>query len=330
MFAFTIRRLLASIPVLFFSTLLVFLIVASSVDPTAPLKSRNPPIPPATIHAEGERLGIYHPLLQRYWDWLTGLVLHGNWGTSVSKGYHIGTTLTSSFFVTFRLVIFSIFCSLLLAVGVGVFSAVRQYSKADYFFTSIGFLFLSLPTFWFAILLKSWAIQFNSAVRPNGPPIISTIGETGVNPPSDFFGQLGDDFGHLVLPTITLSLISYAAWSRFQRASMLDVLNSDYIRLARAKGLSRRRVLFRHALRNALIPLSTQVALDVAALLGGAVITENVFQWRGMGNMFLNAVNNYDLYPLLAWLVVAASLVIVFNLIADLLYAVLDPRIRLA
>ena len=330
MFAFTIRRLLASIPVLFFSTLLVFLIVASSVDPTEPLKTRNPKVPDSTIHAEAHRLGLDHPLLQRYWDWFTGLVLHGNWGQAVQPGYHIGARLTSSFFVTFRLVIFSIFCSLLLAIAIGVLSAVRQYSKIDYAATSVGFLFLSLPTFWFAALLKSWAIQINSAVRPDGPPLISTFGEASPNPPSGFFPQLSDAFGHILLPTITLSLISYAAWSRFQRASMLEVLNSDYIRLARAKGLSRRRVLFRHALRNALMPLTTQVALDTAALLGGAVITETVFEWHGMGYMFIQAINTFDLFPLLAWLIMAALLVIVFNLIADLLYAVLDPRIRLA
>jgi glutathione transport system permease protein len=329
MFAFTIRRLLASIPVLFFSTLLVFLLVASSVDPLEPLRAKNPPVPHATLVAEGNRLGLYHPLLQRYWDWLTGLVLHGNWGTPVEPGYHIASRLSSSFLVTFRLVILSIFCSLALAIAVGVFSAVRQYSKMDYVATSVGFLFLSLPTFWFAALLKSWAIQFNDAVSPDHP-LIDTIGEASPNPPSGFFPQLGDAFGHLLLPTITLSLISYASWSRFQRASMLEVLNSDYIRLARAKGLSRRRVLFRHALRNALMPLTTQVALDTAALLGGAVITETVFEWHGMGYMFLQAVGNYDLFPLLAWLIVAALLVIVFNLVADLLYAVLDPRIRLA
>ena len=330
MFAFTIRRLLASIPVLFFSTLLVFLLVASSVDPLEPLRAKNPPVPHATLVAEGHRLGLDHPLLQRYWDWLTGLVLHGNWGVAVQPGYHIADRLGTAFLVTFRLVIFSIFCSLALAIGVGVLSAVRQYSKIDYAATSVGFLFLSLPTFWFAALLKAWAIQFNGAVRPDGPPLISTFGEASPNPPTGFFPQLGDAFGHLLLPTITLSLISYASWSRFQRASMLEVLNSDYIRLARAKGLSRRRVLFRHALRNALMPLTTQVALDTAALLGGVVITETVFEWHGMGYMFIQAVNGYDLFPLLAWLMVAALLVIVFNLIADLMYAVLDPRIRLA
>lgn len=330
MLAFTIRRLLASIPVLFFSTLLVFLIVASSIDPLSPLRARNPPIPQQTIQAEANRLGLNHPLLQRYWDWLTGLILHGNWGTSVSPSYNIGQRLSTSFFVTFRLVILSILLSLILAIAVGVLTAVRQYSRLDYAATSVGFLFLSLPTFVFAILLKSWAIQFNQAVRPNGPPLIATLFESSPNPPTDFFGKIGDTVGHLVLPTIVLSLISYASWSRFQRSSMLEVLNSDYVRLARAKGLSRTKVLFRHALRNALIPLSTQVALDTAGLLGGAVITETIFEWHGMGYMFIQAIGNYDLYPLLAWLVVASSLVIIFNLLADLLYAVLDPRIRLA
>ena len=330
MFAFTVRRLLASIPVLFVSTLLVFLLVASSVDPLAPLRARNPPVPQTTLKAEADRLGLDHSLVQRYWDWLTGLVLHGSWGTSVSPSYDIGQRLVSAFFVTFRLVILAILVSLILAIAVGVLTAVRQYSRMDYAATAIGFLFLSLPTFVFAILLKSWAIEFNQTVRPNGPPIIDTLFEASPNPPTDFFGKIGDAVGHLILPTIVLALLSYASWSRFQRASMLDVLNSDYIRLARAKGLSRSKVLLRHALRNALIPLSTQVALDTAGLLGGAVITETIFEWHGMGFMFIQAIQNYDLYPLLAWLVVASSLVIVFNLIADLLYAVLDPRIRLA
>jgi peptide/nickel transport system permease protein len=315
--------------VLFFSTLLVFLLVGSSVDPLESLRARNPPVSPQTLHAEAHRLGVDRPLLVQYWDWLTGVFLHGKWGATVSPGYNIPQRLSSAFFVTFRLVILSILISLILAVAVGVFSAVRQYSRLDYTATTIGFVFLSLPTFWFAILLKSWAIQFNQAVRPNGPPIIDTIFQNSPNAPSGFFPQLGDTLAHMLLPTITLSLISYASWSRFQRASMLDVLNSDYIRLARAKGLPRRTVLVRHALRNSLIPLTTQVALDTATLLGGAVITETIFEWHGMGFMFIEAIHNNDLHPLLAWLLVSSTLVIVFNLIADLLYAVLDPRIRL-
>ena len=136
--------------------------------------------------------------------------------------------------------------------------------------------------------------------------------------------------GHLILPTVVLAMSSYASWSRFQRSSMLDVLNSDYLRLAKAKGLSRRKVMVRHGLRTALIPLTTQVTLDVAAILGGAVLTETVFGWQGMGSMLINGINNQDTNVILAWLVVSAIIVIAFNLIADLLYAVLDPRIRLA
>ena len=129
---------------------------------------------------------------------------------------------------------------------------------------------------------------------------------------------------------IALAAVSYAAWSRYQRSSMLDVLNSDYIRLARAKGLSRGRVLVRHALRCALIPITTVVALDVGAILGGAVITERVFAWHGMGEMLLSSVNDQDVNRLLAWLMVSAVIVVLFNLIADLMYAFLDPRIRYA
>jgi peptide/nickel transport system permease protein len=125
-------------------------------------------------------------------------------------------------------------------------------------------------------------------------------------------------------------MTSFAAWSRFQRASMLDVLNSDYIRLARAKGLSKRRVMIRHALRTALIPLATVVAIDFAGILSGAIITETVFQWQGLGQLLLGAIQARDVYVVLAWLLFSAFLVIVANLIADLLYAVLDPRIRYA
>ena len=151
------------------------------------------------------------------------------------------------------------------------------------------------------------------------------------NPPSESgFSRLRILFAFVLSMTgAGLAMLSFAAWSRFQRAAMLDVLNSDYIRLARAKGLPRRRVLVRHGLRNALIPLTTVVALNVGLIMGGAVITETVFVWHGMGEYLLQSIQRSDLFPVLGWLLVAAFFVILFNLIADLLYAVLDPRIRL-
>jgi peptide/nickel transport system permease protein len=142
------------------------------------------------------------------------------------------------------------------------------------------------------------------------------------------WGTITDIAGHMILPVIVLGLVGYAAWSRFTRASMLEVLNSDYVRLARSKGLSPRTVLVKHALRTALIPLTTVTALDIAALLGGAIVTETVFQWNGMGRLFVFAVTNTDFNIMLGWLLIAAVMVILFNLIADVLYGVLDPRIR--
>ena len=139
---------------------------------------------------------------------------------------------------------------------------------------------------------------------------------------------MDDAIGHLALPTISLALISFAAWSRFQRSSMLDVLNSDYVRLAKAKGLPRWKVMVKHALRNALIPIVTVVSLDFAAILGGAVVTERVFGWQGMGSMIVDGVNNVDVNVVLAWLMVTAVVVVLFNLVTDIVYGIIDPRIR--
>lgn len=322
MIAFTIRRLLVSIPILILSTFLVFLLVAWGADPLGALKTRNPPVPPDVIAKEEVRLGLNNGLLHQYWTWITNLVVHGTFGPSVQPGYDINAEVSRRVGVSFRLVISAIVISLVLAVIVGVVTAVRQYSVLDYSATLVGFVFLSLPVFWFAILLKVWATDINHATGGN---FIKTLG-----PPGGQFGSPWSAVGYLILPTITLALTSYATWARFQRASMLDVLNSDYMRLARAKGLTRRRVMVRHGLRTALIPLTTQVTLDVAVLLGGTIITEKIFQWQGLGTMFLDGITAQDTNVVLAWLVISATFVIVMNLIADLLYAVLDPRIRLA
>jgi peptide/nickel transport system permease protein len=224
-----------------------------------------------------------------------------------------------------RLIVAAMAVALVLAIVTGVLSAYRQYTRFDYTATFFGFLFLAMPTFWIAQLLKTGAITFNDAI---GTRIFFTIGEKSDIPPVGWWNQFLDVFGHMILPTISLALITYAAWSRFQRAAMLDVLNSDYIRLARAKGLKPRQVLIRHALRTALIPMTTASALTIATIFGGAVITETVFQWQGMGKFLVQSVLTHDRNATMAWLVVAGTIVIIGNLIADLLYGVLDPRIR--
>ncbi len=324
MLAYVLRRLAISIPVLIASTFVVFLFSSLSGDPLEPLKLRNPPVPPATIAAEAHRLHLDQPLLLRYVDWLGGL-LHGDFGPSVSTTLQIGPELGARLLITFRLIALAMVVALLLAIVVGVLTAVRQYSSLDYTATFFGFLFLSMPAFWFAILLKQAGIWINNAT---GTQTFYTIGDKSVYVYGGVGAHILDILGHMILPTISLALISYASWSRFQRASMLEVLNSDYIRLARAKGLSRGVVMRRHALRTALIPLTTVTALDIGAIIGGAVLTETVFQWHGMGDLVITAIRTSDTYLLLGWLLVSAAFVILFNLVADLLYAVLDPRIR--
>lgn len=324
MVAYILRRVFISIPLLVISSILVYFLVANTGDPLGDLKGRQPPVPPAVIAARAHLLWLDRPLPNRYWHWLSHIV-RGDFGLSI-KSIDIGHDLARRMLVTGRMVFLAMLLAVVLAVIAGVLSAVKQYSAVDYSFTFAGFLFLSMPVFWLAALLKEFlALRFNKAA---GHTVLYTIGDSTPGLQGSFLSNLPNYLGHLLLPTIALAAISYAGWSRFQRSSMLDVLNSDYIRLARAKGLSRSRVMVRHALRTALIPLTTVVAIEIGAILGGAVITERVFAWHGMGEMLINSVTDSDVNRLLAWLMVSAVAVILFNLVADILYAFLDPRIR--
>jgi peptide/nickel transport system permease protein len=324
MLSFIIRRLLIAIPVVLASSVLVFILVANSGDPLADLKGRQPPVPPQVIEAREKMIGLDKPLPQRYWHWLTNFV-QGDMGLTI-RGQEVKPLLLQRIQITLRMVVLASIVAIVLAIGAGVLSAVKQYSVTDYTFTFAGFLFLSMPVFWLAALLKEYgAIRLN---RLFGQQVIYTVGPNSPNLTGSLGHRLADYAGHLVLPTIALALISFAAWSRYQRATMLDVLGADYIRLARAKGLSRSRVMVRHALRNALIPLVTVVAIDTGAILSGAIVTERVFAWQGMGSLLVQGVETSDPNILLAWLMVTSVLVVLFNLIADVLYAVLDPRIR--
>jgi peptide/nickel transport system permease protein len=324
MFSFIARRLLITIPLVLLSSVLVFLLVANAGDPLADLRQRNPPVSPQVIAEREHELLLDKPLPQRYATWLTNFV-QGDMGKSV-RGVEVRPLLWQRLKVTLRMVVLASVLAIVLAIGAGVLSAVKQYTPTDYSFTFLGFLFLSMPVFWLAALLKEYgAIRLNQLF---GKQVVYTVGAETPNFSGTFMERIANYAGHLILPTIALALISFAAWSRYQRATMLDVLGSDYIRLARAKGLSRSRVMVRHALRNALIPLVTVVAIDTGAIFGGAVITERVFSWQGMGALLVDGVTASDVNVLLAWLMVTSVIVVLFNLIADVLYAVLDPRIR--
>lgn len=328
MTSYLIRRIVTGLVVLLVVSFGMFVLVSLSGDPLATLRA-NPNTSPATIQAARVQLHLNEPLLERYWTWLWSL-LHGNLGTSTT-GQAVGPQLWARLLVTLKLIIPATILSLALGVTVGVVSAIRQYKPVDHVSTGLAYLFFSTPVFVVGLLLKDFlAVDVNKAA---GKTILYTVGQSTPGYTGSAWGGFTDAAQHSVLPVLTLTLITYATWSRYQRASMLDVLNADYIRLARAKGLTPRRVLFVHALRNALIPVITVVAIDFAALIGGAVITEIVFSWEGMGQFLLNALTGTespDVYVVQAWLLITAAAVIAFNIFADLIYALLDPRIRYA
>jgi peptide/nickel transport system permease protein len=314
--------------VLLASSILVFILCAASFDPLSKYR-QIPNVRPSFLADKAKEFGLDEPWPVRYWHWLTGAI-HGDFGKSVNLT-PVGPELMSRLMITGRMIILAMIIAIILAIVVGVIGAVRQYKLSDYVGTVVAYLLIALPTFWFAALLKEYVAGGINKIF--GHQVLYTLGEA--TPGISLYATSGeiwaDRIGHIVLPTLCLALLAFAAWSRFQRASMLDVLGSDYMRLARAKGLTYRRTVFRHGLRNALIPLTTVVALYIGTLFGGAVITEQVFVWHGMGEYLIkNGIANNDVNVVLGWLLVSAFFVVVFNLIADILYAVLDPRIRLA
>jgi peptide/nickel transport system permease protein len=316
---------LISIVVLFFATILVFLLVSTAGDPLALLRA-NPHTPHSTIVAREHLLHLNDPLWQRYWIWFSNAI-QGNLGNT-TKGQPVAPQLWSHLFVTLRMVIVATIIAIILAIGLGVWAAVRQNKLADHTITVTNFVLLATPVFVLGLALKEFvAIPINQHV---GSTIFYTDGEQSPTLSGSFFSRLPDYAGHTALPALTLILVSYSAWAIYQRSSMIETLDADHVRLARAKGLSRRRVLIRHVLRNALIPVTTVIALDFAAVLGGAILVEFVFGWQGLGTWYITGVTTLDVNIMLAYLVITATFVILFNLLADILYGVLDPRIRYA
>jgi peptide/nickel transport system permease protein len=319
--SYVARRLAYSIPVLLIASFLLFAFVRSTFDPTARLRSSRDP---SAVQRERVRLGLDKPIVVQYKDWLVKFA-QGDWGQSSRSHERVYPMIKRALWNTVQLIFWGILVSAVFAIGIGIFSAVRQYSLADYAFTSLSFIGLAMPPFWFGLI----AIQFLAA----GPKNWLHLSE----PPLFFVGlhsvdnaTLWDYARHLVLPVMTLTVQIVASWSRYERASMLDAINADYVRAARAKGLSPRQVIFKHAFRNALIPLVTVMALDIGLLFGGLIITEQIFSIPGMGKLFIDSLIQGDAAVLVVWTVVTAAFVILFNLLADIFYGVLDPRIRLA
>jgi peptide/nickel transport system permease protein len=323
MFTYVVRRLLYSIPVVVAASFLIFTFTVTSADPLSELKEvRN--VNPHAIALITKAKHLDDPVIVRYGYWIKDAVTN-KFGTTIFGDRPIWNDLKRVIPHTLQLVVSAEIIAILLAIAIGVYSAIRQYSIFDYFSTSVSFLGLAIPVFWLALILQ---VVFTNIFLKWDVRIFYTAQLSSVDPGHGFHFFL-DRVQHLVLPVTTLAVVQVATYSRFMRASMLEVINSDYVRTARAKGVTERRTIMRHAFRNALIPLTTLVGLNLGALIGGAVITETIFALDGMGLYFINSLADGDPYPLMAWLMVTSVMIILGNLIADVVYGYLDPRIRL-
>lgn len=317
MFAYIARRLLATIPLLMVALYLVFIGVSVTTDPRAQFYTCLP-----RCQDGFDRITEVYNLDVNLWlrpfIWF-GDVLSGDLGVSSSIGEPVGEILVERGWNTALIAIPAFLISAILALLLSVYSARHQYSKGDYFFTGLAFIGLAFPSFVLALVIQNiFGVQLENwlGVKPFN---------TGRKTNTNFLELIRD----ITLPVMSLSILFISADSRFGRASMLDTLNQDFIRTARAKGLSEKKVVWKHALRNALIPLVTLWALNFSALLGGSVVTESIFSWPGLGPAFLRGLNDADLDLVLGIVLLTGVITVVFNLVADVLYGVLDPRIRL-
>ncbi len=335
MTGYVARRFLQTIPTMLIISLVLFL--GMQAVPGGPLQAfaLNPHMSQAAKSAIIHRWGLDQPAYVQYILWLKAM-LTGDWQTSFFLNRPVKSVISSRLPATMILMITAYILQEAIALPAGLLAALRRYSFFDQFVTFFSYVGYSMPTFWLGLmLLLIFAVEFPLFpvsgiidIRTTGAPFLTPEYNTwfGANP----IQGLLDIAHHVVLPATTIAIVGIAGDSRFMRASMLDSIHQDYIRTARAKGLPERVVVLKHALRNALLPVVTQITLTLPTLFSGAVVTEAIYSWPGMGQLFFQALAAYD-YPLLmAIMVVAAGLVVIFNFLADIAYAWIDPRISYA
>jgi peptide/nickel transport system permease protein len=326
---FVIRRLVWAVPTLLVVTFLVYCAIRIGTDPVAAFNRSNPRATEAQVQAFKDANGLYEGFggyVHGYFKWV-GQFLSGNWPNSIKGNTPVWPQLKDAMANSLRLGGIAVCISVLIGCTFGIIAALRPGSLRDGGVNTTALVMLSIPPFVTAVILQMVFAVYTREWFPSATWL--HFPTSGVYPP----GQQGFNFvemmRYLTLPLAVVAIQSIAVYTRYMRASLLDVLSSDYLRTARSKGVSERRVLVRHAVRNALLPIVTLAAIEFGALFGGLIITENIFEYPGMGRFFLIAYGNGDFPQLMPWMVIVVLAVILFNLLADLSYAVLDPRIRL-
>ena len=322
---FLVRRLLKYVVLLLFASFLTFSLASVAFHPLDSLLQRNPRPPQAVIDAKEAELDLDKPIPVRYAKWISGAV-QGDFGTTVS-GQPVSRELGRPIGISLRLVVLGSVIGTIAGVLLGAWGAIRQYRLSDRVITVLSLLVLSIPTFVMANLLILAALRVNSVL---GVQVFEYIGETSTEARGGWWDQFVDRAQHIVLPTLTLALFLMAGYSRYQRNVMLDVLGQDFIRTARAKGLTRRRALLKHGLRTALIPMATLFAYGIAGLLTGAVFVEKIFGWHGIGEWYVQSIATQDTNIAVTVTVFFGVMILVGGLLSDVIYGLLDPRVRVA
>ncbi|MPY67901.1 ABC transporter permease [Deinococcus sp. SDU3-2] len=301
------------LPLLLGVSLILFGILHLAPGTPLDVYADNPSVSPEALEQMRLALGLDQPAHIQYFHWVRGF-LTGEWGYSIRTGQPVTREVVEHLGPTLLLGGTSFLLALLLAVPLGVVSALRRSSAVDYGITFASFLGISMPVFWLALMLQ---LLFSVQWRLLPSAGMTTIGD----------GSPLDLARHLILPACILAFANVAGWSRYMRSSMVDVLSQDYVRTAKAKGLPGRQVVYRHALRNALLPMITVIALDFAGIVSGAVITETIFAWPGIGRLFIESMNGRDYPVLLALMMIGSLVLLISNLLSDIAYAIADPRI---
>ena len=325
MIRFLVLRLGNYIVLLVLASFLTFCLASVAFHPLDSFIQRHPQPPPEAIHAKAVELGLDKPIPIRYANWISGVV-HGDFGVTVA-GHPVSQELWTRMAVSVRLLVIGTVLGTVTGVVVGAWGAIRQYRLSDRVITLLSLIILSIPFFVLAGLLILAALRVNMFT---GVRIFMYTGETSPLPPGGIWDQLVDRVQHLALPTLTLALGGAASFSRYQRNAMLDVLSEDFIRTARAKGLTRRRALFKHGLRTALIPLATLFAYGVSGLVVGGVFVEKIFGWHGMGEWVVQGVSTQDTHVVATITLFTGAAILFAGLLSDIFYAALDPRVRVA
>lgn len=319
MYQYIVRRILIFIPMLIALSIIVFgLAKAAPGDPFTG-KILDPDVDPEIFEQQREELGLNKPLPVQYANWVTSFA-KGDFGKSMLyKGRTVQSLIVERFSNTLYLGLFAVMITLIVSIPIGIYSARHPYSFLDYGATTFGFLGLAIPNFFFGLV----AIYLLS-INLGWFPAQGTVSGTEVSGIAEFW----DRIHHMVLPGLTLGLAGTASYMRYMRSEVLDALSSDYVRTARAKGMSETSVLYKHTLRNALIPIITLMGFEFGSLLSGAVITEQVFNFPGLGTLFIGAVLNRDYPVVMAICLLLGVAILIGNLLADVFYSIVDPRIR--